>query len=93
VGKHFFVMASGSRVYFCKQCMFFLKRFDFRAILLYNFDILWREFGRLAQLVEHQSYKLGVVGSNPAPPTILRFVVVPGEGDLFEYFMSMLHHG
>lgn len=25
--------------------------------------------GRLAQLVEHQSYKLGVVGSNPAPPT------------------------
>ncbi len=26
-------------------------------------------FGRLAQLVEHQSYKLGVVGSNPSPPT------------------------
>ncbi len=25
--------------------------------------------GRLAQLVEHQSYKLGVVGSNPTPPT------------------------
>ena len=25
--------------------------------------------GRLAQLVEHQSYKLGVVGSNPSPPT------------------------
>jgi hypothetical protein len=24
-------------------------------------------------LVEHQSYKLGVVGSNPAPPTTLRF--------------------
>ena len=28
--------------------------------------------GRLAQLVEHQSYKLRVVGSNPAPPTSLR---------------------
>ncbi len=26
--------------------------------------------GRLAQLVEHQSYKLGVTGSSPVPPTI-----------------------
>ena len=33
-------------------------------------------FGRLAQLVEHQSYKLGVVGSNPSPPTRLRQVAV-----------------
>lgn len=28
--------------------------------------------GRLAQLVEHQSYKLGVTGSSPVPPTSLR---------------------
>jgi hypothetical protein len=28
--------------------------------------------GRLAQLVEHQSYKLRVTGSNPVSPTILR---------------------
>ncbi len=30
---------------------------------------LHKAYGRLAQLVEHQSYTLGVVGSSPAPPT------------------------
>ena len=28
------------------------------------------KWGRLAQLVEHQSYKLGVTGSSPVSPTI-----------------------
>ncbi len=27
------------------------------------------EVGRLAQLVEHRSYKPGVIGSSPVPPT------------------------
>ena len=32
-------------------------------------NISLKNVGRLAQLVEHQSYKLGVTGSSPVPPT------------------------
>ena len=41
--------------------------------------------GRLAQLAEHQSYTLGVVGSNPAPPTKkVPGKRVPGQREGFE---------
>ena len=51
---------------------FLHKIFDFPPDLIYNFVHSVTYIGRLAQLVEHQSYKLVVVGSNPTPPTSLR---------------------
>ena len=44
-----------------------INGFDKYIAIIYTIDK--KEVGRLAQLVEHQSYKLGVVGSNPASPT------------------------
>ncbi len=61
--------------------MIFIKNyfhvfFDFCVVFHYNFDTYLLVSGRLAQLVEHQSYKLGVTGSSPVPPTmILKFFI------------------
>ena len=56
-----------------------------------NYLVNYHDFSRfwtIAQLVEHDTLNVGVVGSNPAGPTILAKLGLPPEHQFRRFFVA-----